>query len=188
MNEFNYVDIFATKGFEYLLVIGFFLLLVGFWSYLHVPKKEIRNAQAEREELRRLLEVQRERMETELNTLRGQRDMMQNTLLAQLHLIEQRAITAWNEAHSPEKGAPELGGLLDWVLAEREELVQDKKRLDYLSEIAQWKPSLYRTSGSNGSVFVVDAAEKGLGEGSSLRGAIDAARVPRAGAEPEPPS
>jgi len=45
VNEFSYIDIFATKGFEYLLVIGFFLVLVGFWSYLNMPKKEIRKAQ-----------------------------------------------------------------------------------------------------------------------------------------------
>ena len=183
MNEFNYIDIFATKGFEYLLVIGFFLLLAGFWSFLHIPKKEIRDAQSEREELRRLLNLQRERMETELNTLRGERDTMQNTLLAQLQLIEQRALAAWNEAHLGENAAPELGGLLDWVLAERAELVQDKNRLDHLTELVQWKPNLYRTSGSNGPIFVVDAAEKGLVEGASLRGAIDASRAPRLAAE-----
>jgi hypothetical protein len=178
VNEFSYIDIFATKGFEYLLVIGFFLLLAGFWSFLNVPKKQIRKAQEEREELRRLLDLQRERMESELNTLRGQRETMQNTLLTQLQLIEQRATVAWNEVHAEENVAPELGGLLDWVLAERDELVQDKKRLDYLTELVQWKTSLYRTEGSNGSLFVVDAAEKGLGEGASLRGAIDAARAP----------
>ena len=188
MNEFNYVDIFATKGFEYLLVIGFFLLLVGFWSFLNRPKKEIRNAQVEREELRRLVELQRERMETELGRLRGQRDTMQNTLLDQLQLIERRAIAAWNEVHPEDNAAPELGGLLDWVLAERDELVQDKKRLDYLTELVQWKTSLYHTSGSNGSLFVVDAAEEGCGEGASLRGAIDVARAPRLTAEGDSPS
>lgn len=188
MNEFSYIDIFATKGFEYLLVIGFFVLLAGFWSFLHIPKREIRDAQAEREELRRLLELQRERMESELKTLRGQRDSMQNMLLAQLQLIEQRAIAAWKEAHPGQSGAPELGGLLDWVLAEREELLQDKKRLDYLTELVQWKPSLYRASGSNGSVFVVDAAEQGLSEGACLRGAIDAARGQRLSTKPETPS
>ena len=188
MNEFSYIDIFATKGFEYLLVIGFFLLLAGFWSFLHRPKPEIRDAQAEREELRRLLELQRERMEGELNKLRDQRDAMQNMLLAKLQLIEQRAVAAWKETHPHESEAPELGGLLDWVLTEREELVRDKKRLDYLSELTQWKPSLYRTSGSNGSVFVVDTATRGLGEGASLRGAIDAAREARPGATAGTPS
>ena len=33
---YTYVDIFATKGIEYLVVIGFFVILVAFWNYLHV--------------------------------------------------------------------------------------------------------------------------------------------------------
>ena len=130
MNEFSYIDIFATKGIEYLLVIGFFLLLAAFWSFLSVPKKEIRKAQEEREELRRLLDLQRERMETEMARLRDQRDMMQNALLARLQLFEHRAIDAWREAHPEQGSPPELGGLLDWVLAEHDELVGDKKRLE----------------------------------------------------------
>jgi hypothetical protein len=180
VNEFSYIDIFATKGFEYLLVIGFFLLLAGFWSFLNVPKKEIRKAQEEREELRRLLSLQRERMESEMHKLRDERDMMQNALLAQLQLVEHRAIAAWHQAHPDQSAPPEIGGLLDWILADRDELLEDRKRLDYLAELVQWKPSLYRSSGSDGSVFVVDAAGEGLGEGTSLRGAIDAARSQRA--------
>ena len=176
MSEFSYIDIFATKGIEYLLVIGFFLLLAAFWSFLSVPKKEIRKAQQEREELRRLLDSQRERMESEMARLRDQRDTMQNALLARLQLFEHRAIEAWREAH-PEPGSPpELGGLLDWVLAEHEQLVGDKRRLDYLTDLAQWKPTLYRTSGPDGSAFVLDAAANGFGEGATLRGAVDAAR------------
>jgi hypothetical protein len=66
-------------------------------------------------------------------------------------------------------------------LAERGELVGDKKRLNYLGELAQWKPNLYRTSGPDGSVFVVDAAANGFGEGATLRGAIDAARTQQEG-------
>ncbi len=33
---FTYFDLFATKGVEYLVVIGFFVILVLFWSYLHI--------------------------------------------------------------------------------------------------------------------------------------------------------
>ena len=34
MENFVYVDIFATKGIEYLLVILFLLVFIGFWQYL----------------------------------------------------------------------------------------------------------------------------------------------------------
>jgi hypothetical protein len=175
MSEFSYIDIFATKGFEYLLVIGFFLVLVGFWSLLTIPKKEIRKAQAEREELRRLLNLQRERMETEMTRLRDQRDDMQNALLAQLQLVEQKALAAWHETHAETSVRPDLVKLLDWALAERDALAEDKKRLDYLTGLVQAKASLYSTPGPDGSI-VVDAAGKGFGEGGTLRGAIDAAR------------
>jgi glycine cleavage system H protein len=39
MEGFSYVDIFATKGLEYLLVIGFLLVLVPFWRFLRVPAR-----------------------------------------------------------------------------------------------------------------------------------------------------
>jgi hypothetical protein len=180
VNEFSYIDIFATKGIEYLLVIGFFLLLVGFWSFLNVPKKEIRQAQAEREELRRLLAVQHERMEAELTNLRSQREDMQNALLAQLQLVEHKALAAWHETHAEASVPPDLVKLLDWVLAEREALAEDKSRLDYLTDLVQWKTSLYRAPEGDGPV-VVDASGKGFGQGITLRGAIDAARSERAG-------
>jgi hypothetical protein len=176
MSEFSYIDIFATKGFEYLLVIGFFLVLVAFWSLLTVPKKEIRTAQAEREELRRLLDLQRERMDAEMGKLRDQRDAMQNALLAQLQLVERRALVAWNETHAETSvPPPDLVHLLDWALAEREALAEDRKRLDYLTDLVQWKTSLHSTPGPDGSI-VLDAGENGSGEGATLRGAIDAAR------------
>ena len=175
MSEFSYIDIFATKGFEYLLVIGFFLVLVGFWSYLNMPKKEIRKAQAEREEIRRLLTVQHEQMDAELSKLQDQRDELQSTLLGHLRFVEQRASAAWREAHPEESAPPELGSLLDWVLAERDTLAEDRKRLDYLTQLVQRKTSLYRTPGPDGSI-VVDVDGEGFGEGVTLRGAIDAAR------------
>jgi hypothetical protein len=177
LSDFTYIDIFATKGVEYLLVIGFFLLLVGFWSFLNVPKKEIRKAQEEREELRRLLGQQHERMETEIQRLRDQRDKMQDALLAQLQVVEQKAIAAWHEAHPEQRVPTELGQLLDWVLAERDELVNDRKRLDYLTQLSQWKPNLCRTQTSEGLLFTVETSGKEFGEGATLRGAIDAARA-----------
>jgi glycine cleavage system H protein len=39
MEGFTYVDIFATKGIEYLLVIGFLLAVVPFWRILRVPAR-----------------------------------------------------------------------------------------------------------------------------------------------------
>jgi len=39
MEGFTYVDIFATKGIEYLLVIGFLLVLAPFWRVLRVPAR-----------------------------------------------------------------------------------------------------------------------------------------------------
>jgi len=175
VSQFSYIDIFATKGFEYLLVIGFFLLLVAFWSLLTVPKKEIRKAQAEREDLRRLLDLQRERMDAERAELRERRETMQSALLAQLQSVEDKALAAWREAH-PETSAPapDLMRLLDWALRERDSLAEDRKRLDSLNHLVQWKTSLYRKPEADGSV-VVDVAGKGSGEGATLREAIDAA-------------
>jgi hypothetical protein len=175
MNEFSYIDIFATKGFEYLLVIGFFLILVAFWSFLNAPKKEIRKAEAEREELRRLLELQRERMEGELTALREQRDDMQSAVLARLRLVENRAVAAWHAAYPDQGDVPDLAKLLDWALTEREMLAEDKKRLDYLSQLVACEPRLYRTPGVDASV-VVDATDKGSSKGENLREALDAAR------------
>lgn len=34
MEGFTYVDIFATKGIEYLLVIVFLLVLIRLWKFL----------------------------------------------------------------------------------------------------------------------------------------------------------
>ena len=34
MGEFHYVDLFATKGIEYIAVIIYLLLLVPFWKFL----------------------------------------------------------------------------------------------------------------------------------------------------------
>lgn len=175
MSEFSYIDIFATKGLEYLLVIGFFLLLVGFWWLLSVPKKEIRKAQSEREELRKLLDLQRDRMESELTKLRDQREGMQNALLAQIQLLEHKALEVWYETHAEGSGPPDLVKLLDWVLAERDALAKDGKRLDYLGHLAQRKLTLYRKSEPEGPT-VLDAAGEGLGQGATLREAIDAAQ------------
>ena len=37
MGSFKYVDLFATKGIEYIFIIGFLLILVVFWKYLNKP-------------------------------------------------------------------------------------------------------------------------------------------------------
>lgn len=39
MEGFTYVDLFATKGIEYLLVIAFLLALAPFWRFLRVPAR-----------------------------------------------------------------------------------------------------------------------------------------------------
>ena len=41
MEGFSYVDIFATKHIEYLLVIGFLLLFIPFWRLLNRPAKAV---------------------------------------------------------------------------------------------------------------------------------------------------
>ena len=41
MEGFSYVDIFATKHFEYLLVIGFLLLFIPFWRLLNRPARAV---------------------------------------------------------------------------------------------------------------------------------------------------
>lgn len=40
MEGFTYVDIYATKGIEYLIVIGFLVAVVMFWRYLWVSPTE----------------------------------------------------------------------------------------------------------------------------------------------------
>ena len=37
MDNFHYVDIFSTKGFEYIVVILFLLFLIPFWRYIISP-------------------------------------------------------------------------------------------------------------------------------------------------------
>ena len=44
MEGFSYVDIFATKHIEYLLVIGFLLLFTVFWRFLSRPAKAVLQA------------------------------------------------------------------------------------------------------------------------------------------------
>ncbi len=39
MAEYSFVDIFATKGIEYLVVIAYFVLLVLFTKNLNAPSK-----------------------------------------------------------------------------------------------------------------------------------------------------
>ncbi len=39
MEGVNNIDIFATKGLEYVLVIGFLVVLIFFWKYLHATGK-----------------------------------------------------------------------------------------------------------------------------------------------------
>lgn len=41
MDGFSYVDIFATKGIEYLMVISFLLLFVVFWKFLSRPARRV---------------------------------------------------------------------------------------------------------------------------------------------------
>ncbi len=41
MEGFSYVDIFATKHIEYLLVIGFLLLFIVFWRFLSKPARMV---------------------------------------------------------------------------------------------------------------------------------------------------
>ena len=37
MDSFHYIDIFSTKGFEYIVVIFFLLALIPFWRYIISP-------------------------------------------------------------------------------------------------------------------------------------------------------
>jgi hypothetical protein len=38
MGSFSYIDIFATKGVEYLVIIAFLLLLVWLWRFIDMSK------------------------------------------------------------------------------------------------------------------------------------------------------
>jgi len=40
MGTYHYVDIFATKGTEYLIVIGFLFVLILFWQLLNGPRQK----------------------------------------------------------------------------------------------------------------------------------------------------
>jgi hypothetical protein len=41
MGAFSYVDIFLTKGIEYLLVIDFLLIFILFWKALSTPVEKL---------------------------------------------------------------------------------------------------------------------------------------------------
>ena len=41
MGAFSYVDIFLTKGIEYLLVIDFLLIFILFWKALTTPVEKL---------------------------------------------------------------------------------------------------------------------------------------------------
>ena len=41
MGAFSYVDIFLTKGIEYLLVIDFLLIFILFWKALTTPAEKL---------------------------------------------------------------------------------------------------------------------------------------------------
>ncbi|MBM4176868.1 MAG: glycine cleavage system protein H [Ignavibacteria bacterium] len=45
MESFYYIDIFETKGIEYLLVIGYLIVLVFFWRLLTKPEPMIQRAE-----------------------------------------------------------------------------------------------------------------------------------------------
>jgi len=34
---FTYIDIFSAKGMEYLIIIGFFIVIVAFWKFVNMP-------------------------------------------------------------------------------------------------------------------------------------------------------
>jgi len=44
MDGFKYVDIFATKGIEYLFIICFLAILVFFWKWLNKPSDKVKAA------------------------------------------------------------------------------------------------------------------------------------------------
>ncbi len=44
MAEYSFVDIFATKGIEYLVVMFYFVLLVVFTKNLNAPSKNQRKS------------------------------------------------------------------------------------------------------------------------------------------------
>jgi hypothetical protein len=33
---FTYIDIFSAKGMEYLIIIGFFIVIVAFWKFVNM--------------------------------------------------------------------------------------------------------------------------------------------------------
>ena len=44
MAEYTYLDIFATKGLEYIVVLLYFILFVFFSKFLDTPKKNGKNS------------------------------------------------------------------------------------------------------------------------------------------------
>jgi glycine cleavage system H protein len=40
MDNFSFLDIFATKGVEYLFVIGYLVFLIGFWALMRKFKEK----------------------------------------------------------------------------------------------------------------------------------------------------
>ncbi|HPE56128.1 MAG TPA: hypothetical protein P5514_11010 [Bacteroidales bacterium] len=46
MENFTYTDIFATKGIEYIVIIGFLILLIPFWIIINRPVVFVSKAQS----------------------------------------------------------------------------------------------------------------------------------------------
>ena len=47
MGDFHFIDIYATKGVEYLLIVGFLITLVFAWRYLNQPPSTRTNSRGE---------------------------------------------------------------------------------------------------------------------------------------------
>ncbi len=56
MEGFSYVDIYATKGIEYLIIIAFLLLVMAFWRYVTSPERRTAVAEAVRRGLEEMVE------------------------------------------------------------------------------------------------------------------------------------
>ncbi len=42
MDDFHFFDMYASKGIEYLLIIGFLILLIFAWRYVNQPPRHER--------------------------------------------------------------------------------------------------------------------------------------------------
>jgi len=128
MEAFRYIDIFATKGIEYIFVIGFLLLFIPFWRLLNRPARAISEA------AERILPAIREwfRIPGEAYYHQGHSWAIpeaNNVVMVGMDDFAQKLVGKISAIQVPKRGASLIQGDKAWTMA------VDSKSIDMLSPV-----------------------------------------------------